>query len=143
MSPPPDPPRRRRWPWVVAAAAVVLVVAAAVVLPGILRRAFGDEAQIRAVVEDFARAVDREDQAAVIALLCDEEASAITEDDDYDPANDGGVADPPSPRPVRTSEIRVTGGVASARVARSGQPTITLWFRQEDDRWTVCAPAEQ
>lgn len=141
--PPPDPPRRRRWPWVVAAGVLVLLVAIAVTLPGVVRRAFGDEAQIRALVQDFARAVDREDQAAVIGLLCAEEATAITEDDDYDPARDGGVVDPPPERPVRTSQIRVAGSVASARVARPSQPTITLWFRQEGGRWTVCAPAEE
>jgi hypothetical protein len=42
---------------------------------------------------------------------------------------------------VTTSDIRITGDTASAKIARPGQPDTTLYFRKEGGAWKVCAPA--
>lgn len=142
--PPSEPPPHGRGRLVLLVAAGALVVVAGVVVAVVaLTRPRGDEADIRALVDRFALAVDREDQAAVVALLCAQEAADITEDDDYDPANDGGLATQPPHRDVRTSQVQVTGDVASARVERPEQDATTLWFRKEDGVWTVCAYAQE
>jgi ketosteroid isomerase-like protein len=127
---------------VLVAATVALVVVAGGILAAVLvARSHSDEAQIRRLVARFAVAVDREDQHGVIQLLCAEEAADVTEDDDYDAADDGGLTSPPPARAVRTTQVVVTGRVAHAQITRPSQTAATLWFRKEDDRWTVCAHA--
>jgi hypothetical protein len=94
----------------------------------------------RMLVEHFAVAVARDDQPAVLKLLCASEAEALMEDDDFDPSQappDGSAA----VRPVTVADIRITGDTASARVTRPGQQDVTLHFRKESGTWKVCAPA--
>jgi hypothetical protein len=131
-----------RW-WVLGAAAagLVLVVLAGVVVWVVVARTNSDEAKIQRLVGDFATAVDRDDQDKLLNLLCAEEARAITEDDDYDPANNGGPITDSRKIPVKATDIRVTGDTASARITRPSQPATTLYFRKEAGRWKVCAPA--
>ncbi|QCB94770.1 hypothetical protein [Cellulomonas shaoxiangyii] len=126
---------------------VALVVAVAVVVAGVVvayvlaTRPPSEEARIQELVTQFARAVDRENLSDIVALLCEEEAEGILEDDDYDPDAGGTEEGGADSRPVEASDVRVTGDVASAVVSRPGQPDTTLWFRIEEGRWTVCAPA--
>ncbi|MBQ1040777.1 MULTISPECIES: hypothetical protein [Micromonospora] len=132
-----------RW-WLLGGAAAVLAVAVAagVVVWVLGARSNSDEAVIDKLVSDFAIAVDQDDQDKILGLLCAEEALDITEDDDYDPANNGGpIVDPGPERPVKASDIRVTGNTASARITRPDQPDSTLTFRKESGHWRVCAPA--
>ncbi|MGH7485187.1 MAG: hypothetical protein ACREMY_06220, partial [bacterium] len=90
----------------------------------------------------FATAVDMEDQARIVSLLCKEEADVFTDSDGYDPANNGGVATPENHFPSSTtSGIHIAGDVASARVTRSAKYSTTLYFRKENGEWKVCAPA--
>jgi hypothetical protein len=118
------------------------VVLAGVVVWVLVARANSDETKIQRLVGDFATAVDRDDQDKLLGLLCAEEASDITEDDDFDPANNGGpITDPGDNRPVRAADIRVTGDTASARITRPAQPDTTLYFRKESGHWRVCASA--
>ncbi len=138
--PTPAGPRRRRVIVVTAVAVGVLVVAGAVV-GTLVARSHSDEARIRTLVSTFAVVVDDEDQDGILALMCTEEAADITGDDDYDPSRPPPV-DPPPHRPVRVSDVRVDGEVASAHITRPDQPGATLWFRKEDGRWTVCAHAQ-
>jgi ketosteroid isomerase-like protein len=124
---------------VAVAAGLVLAVVAAVLLTTGGNR---DQAKIRTVVNRFAAAVQNEDQARIVGLLCAEEAADITEDDDYDPAATrvDGTRDKPV-FPVHASNIRVTGDVASARVTSAFQRPTTLYFRKERGTWKVCASA--
>ncbi len=103
----------------------------------------GEEIHIRILVDNFANAVDTQDQAKILNLLCAEEAADFTEDDDYDPTDDGPAAEPQGGAPsVTTSDIHVTGDTASARVARAADnDPRTLYFRKEGGIWKVCAPA--
>lgn len=135
-------PRRRRVLAVTAVVVGALVVTGAVVARVLVARATSDEARIRALVSQFAVVVDGEDQDGILALMCREEAEDITDDDDYDPSRPPPT-DPPPPRPLRVFDVRVDGTIASARITRPGQPGTTLWFREEDGRWTVCSHAEQ
>lgn len=135
---------RRHWVLLVVAAGSVgllILVAAGIVISVVVARANSDEAKIAAVVDDFAVAVDQSDQATILTLLCAEEASSITEDDDYDPADNGPVTGQQKRPSVSTSDIRVNGDTASAKIARPSQPDTTLYFRKEDGGWKVCAPA--
>jgi hypothetical protein len=137
---PATPGPRRRRVLIAAAAGLAVVLAAAIAVSVIVVRGNSDQARIQKVVDDFASAVDQGDQARIVSLLCTQEATAVTEDDDYDPANRPGPATG-ARKAVRTSDIRVTGGTASARVSRSNQPDATLHFRKEAGVWKVCASA--
>jgi hypothetical protein len=104
-----------------------------------------DEAEIRRLVKDFAVATDYVDTRTLVELLCAEEAEGVTDSAWYnakDPDTMGPVIMPDDwqPASVETSEVRVVGDVASARVTRDGR-SFTLYFRKEDGRWKVCAPA--
>jgi ketosteroid isomerase-like protein len=135
---------RRQWVLLVVAAGsicLLVLVAAGIVLSTVVARANSDEAKIAALVDDFAVAVDQSDQATIVTLLCAEEASAITEDDDYDPADNGPVTGQQKKPSVTTSDIRVNGETASAKIARPSQSDTTLYFRKEGGGWKVCAPA--
>jgi len=99
-----------------------------------------DETRIRKLVEDFAAAVDRDDQQAILNQVCAAEAEDIMADDDFDPSL-APPANPPSVRPVTVADIQVSGDTASARVSRPSQPDVTLHFRKEGGAWKVCAPA--
>jgi hypothetical protein len=138
-----------RWAIVAVAAGLAVVVACGLVGCVVVTRVGGDqatvlstsdEAKIRKLVNQFAAAVDREDQAAIVALLCTEEAEGITDDEDYDPSRDGGVTERRT-APITISDIRITGDVASARISRPSQPDTTLYFRKENGVWKVCAAA--
>jgi hypothetical protein len=101
-----------------------------------------DEARIQKVVDGFATAVDAQNQAEIIGLLCKEEAAAITDDDDYEPDGNGGVSTTQEQnRSVKVSDIQVMGEIASARIARPPNDSRTLFFRKEEGNWKVCAPA--
>ncbi|MFD0817185.1 hypothetical protein ACFQ0D_02365, partial [Micromonospora zhanjiangensis] len=145
---PPGPAVARRsggaWKWWLiggVAAVLALVITAGVVGWVLVARANSDEAKIQRLAGDFAAAVDRDDQGKILSLLCAAEAADITEDDDYDPAEGGPVVSPGPTRPVKTSDITVTGDAASARVSRPGQPDTTLHFRKESGHWRVCDPS--
>lgn len=99
-----------------------------------------DDAQIKRLVTNFADAANSADQAKLISLLCAEETSGITDSEDYDPANDGGVVTT-TKLVIVTSDVRVTGAIASAKITRPDRSTGMLYFRREGGRWTVCAPA--
>lgn len=105
----------------------------------------GDNEQIQRVVDRFAVAVSVADPVQIADLLCQEEASTFMDSDAYDPAN---YVPPAKPEVqfrtfpfVTTSDIRVVGGAASARVTRSDKSIAMLYFRNENGRWKVCAPA--
>jgi hypothetical protein len=101
-----------------------------------------EEAQIQRVVVTFAAAADVDDEAQLVRLLCRDEAAALTEDDDYDPAaaNDGGDAVPAQARTVVTvSAIQVAGDTATARVTRSTGGMVVLRFVMERGMWKVCS----
>jgi hypothetical protein len=99
-----------------------------------------DEAQIRRVLQRFAVAIDRNDRGGIVAALCAEEAETFTEGvgEAEDPEPDTSS----SPPPVEISDVRVTGDVASVRVARPPVPATTMYLRKEDGVWKVCAAAE-
>jgi hypothetical protein len=127
------PQRRNR---IVAAVAVLLLAVAGGGVYVALTTT--DEARIRGVVTDFARAVERQDYPAMLELLCAEEAAGITEDDDYDPA-----AEPIDNAEIPdrdVTDIRITPDErsATALVTTAGRQPFTIHLRHERDRWTVC-----
>lgn len=150
-APPPPPPPAHQPPdftsvWsrftkrqvvaVVSAVAILLAVSG-----GLYFALSGNtpEVQVRDAVSDFATAVDTDDQAKIVDLLCSEEAAAITEDDDYDPTATG--AEPATPLDRQISDIHITGETASARIIFSTHESTTIHLRQEKGIWHICAPA--
>lgn len=106
----------------------------------------GDAAQVRRTVESFAAAVDSDDLATTVGLLCADEARDITEDDDYDPDpidNPPAATADPGPAKVTPSEVRIRGDVAAATLTHVGGPPTTLYLRKDGGSWKVCAAAEQ
>jgi ketosteroid isomerase-like protein len=140
--PPAEPPGRPRPWWIAGAVAGILLVATAgIVFAVAATREDSDEAGIRRLVADFALAVDRGDQQRLVRLLCAEEATEVKESDGYNPGRDGEYDRSVTEAPATTSDIKVTGDTAQARISRPGQDPTTLYFRKEDGSWTVCAQA--
>ncbi|MDA0637444.1 hypothetical protein OUY22_28905 [Nonomuraea sp. MCN248] len=141
--PSPAPPRPSLTSWLVAGALIALAVCAAVVFAALSRTGPDptgaatenpEEARIRTTVETFAHAVDREDTAAMIGLLCEEEAEGVTR---RSPRPGLG---PAHERPVEVTDVHVTGDVATARVTRPAQQPATLYLRREAGVWKLCDP---
>jgi ketosteroid isomerase-like protein len=117
---------------------ITALAASAAIAYGAISWTHRDEDQIRTTVEKFAHAADREDTAAMISMLCEEEAQSLTADGE--PSSDGRVLSPNYERPIKVSNIRVTGDVAQARVTRPAQRPATLYLRKETGTWKLCDP---
>ncbi|WP_430784135.1 hypothetical protein [Actinoplanes sp. G11-F43] len=100
-----------------------------------------EEDRIRDLISEFALAVDREDQASILRLLCAEEADEIRAGADFDPTLDGDVDVAVSAAPVSVTDLQITGDTARAGITRPAREPATLAFRKENGTWTVCAPA--
>ncbi|GAS90861.1 zinc finger protein 318 [Mycolicibacterium brisbanense] len=139
----PPPPRKRRTVlWILGCVAVLLVVALAGV-GGWIMFANKDEDQIKDVAARFAAAVDAQDQSAMLAELCSEEADELTSDEDY-VADDGGPVDESSKVPFNVETVTVKGDVAALSFTRPTFDTSgTLYLRKESNTWKVCKPAAQ
>lgn len=140
--------------WVIAAIVVgavtvtvtTVVVAGALIEDGDVEKSAGlgktEAGTIREIVEAFAAAVEGNDLPSILHLLCEEEATAITEDDDYDSSHAG---DPEAVEPahlqVEIAAVEISGDVASAQVKRASQPVTMLYFRKEEGDWKICASA--
>ncbi|MGK5554581.1 Rv0361 family membrane protein [Actinomadura kijaniata] len=97
----------------------------------------GEQGEVRKVVTDFAAAVDRNDNATVLSMLCPREAAGVA--DDLDSPGDRG--DPRAELvPITVEHVRITGDVAEARVTRPRQPPATLFLRREGGAWKLCDP---
>ncbi|MCO6004905.1 YbjP/YqhG family protein [Actinoallomurus purpureus] len=117
---------------------ITVLAASAAIAYGAIAWTHQDEAQIRKTVEKFAHTADREDRSTMISMLCEEEAEAVIADGE--PSSDNRVLDPDHERPIKVSNIRVTGDVAQARVTRPAQHPATLYLRKEAGTWKLCDP---
>lgn len=138
-APTPRPPRVTRTRLALAAATgLALVVAAGIGLYPVV--VGSPESVVRSVVVTFAGALDREDHPALLDVLCAQEAAAVVEDDDYDPAA-GSVAPSGLGEPVVT-DVRIDdeGRTATALAALPGRSPVTIHLLREGGRWTVCHP---
>jgi len=133
------PPRRRRalrvYAWF-AAAAVILSATGSILYTAL---GFAPESQVEDVLTEFGAAVDRGDQATLIGLLCQEEATLLTEDDDYDPTAEPDPLAPPLDREF--ADITVDGDRATAQVLIEGAEPATVHLRRDQDHWKLCDPA--
>ncbi|MGH3392533.1 MAG: hypothetical protein ACRDOO_26995 [Actinomadura sp.] len=127
---------RRTRTFVVAGAFAALAVFAGAAY-GVFAWTHRDEARIRDAVKEFAHAVDREDAATALRLLCAEEAASAVESGISE--NDHGLGSRDE-RPVETSNIRITGDLAQARMTRPSQQPATLYLRKESGTWKLCDP---
>ncbi|HSV67503.1 MAG TPA: hypothetical protein VLJ59_16560 [Mycobacteriales bacterium] len=95
--------------------------------------------QIHGTLLNFGTALDQENQTAMLALMCPEEAAGITEDDDYDPDT------PPLPTPVLRSrtitDIHIAGDAAFAQVSVDGAASQTVYLRRDQGHWLICTAA--
>jgi hypothetical protein len=104
-----------------------------------------DDAQIQQLVQNFASAADHQDAKTIMTELCQAEAAGFA---DGDAASSTPVATPESHfLATSTSDIQITGDVASAKVTRSQNgPTAqsfsaALYFLKENGMWKVCDSA--
>lgn len=138
-SQPPAPPLRHRLPrrTIVLICALLVLSAAAVAVYLAASGSDGEQEDIRRTVVDFAHAVDRDDTATVLTMLCAQEAEGVVDD----VASPGDRGDPRAEVvPITVSGIRVTGDVAEVRVTRPQQSPVTLFLRKEDGSWKLCDP---
>jgi len=98
------------------------------------------ETEIRTVAGAFATAVDREDYPSLLGVLCVQEAAAVVEDDDYDPAAEPVAPSAPGEPVITDVLVDDEGETATARAALPGRSPVTIHLRREGERWTVCHP---
>ncbi|MGW0444749.1 Rv0361 family membrane protein [Streptosporangium sandarakinum] len=131
---------RRKLLWVFALPVVLVVV----VIAGYLARSGsdaggggGEQDEIRKTVVDFSIAVDRNDNATVLSMLCLQEAEGVVYD--IDSPDDHG--DPQAELiPITVKDVRVTGDIAEVQVSRPQQQPATLFLRKENGSWKLCDP---
>ncbi|MBF6469769.1 hypothetical protein IU427_32090 [Nocardia beijingensis] len=104
-----------------------------------------DDAQVRAVIADFASVVESGSTQQVVELLCAEEAATFADrvSGGEEAEKGGSTEDGRRQRPVDISGIVIRGDIASAQVARPPSAPRPLYLRREDTRWKVCAPAAE
>jgi hypothetical protein len=73
-------------------------------------------------------------------VLCAQEAAAVVEDDDYDPAAEPVAPSAPGEPVVTDVRVDDNGETATARAALPGQTPVTIHLRRDGERWTVCHP---
>lgn len=142
---PPLPPsplrgRRRRRFALLAGAFTALAVFAGAAAYGVHWWTHRDERRVSSAVTDFAHAVDREDSATALGLMCAEEEQSAVESGAS--ASDHGLGSRYE-RPVKTSDITISGDVARVRLTRPSQPSATLYLRKEGGAWKLCDPERQ
>jgi hypothetical protein len=136
---PSDPTRwRRKLLWLSAIAVVIALVIAAAATVAYVVHNNSDPVKIRALVDDFSAAVYGGKPRDIANHLCAEEAQSYL-DTIEEPDTPAGAQNPPA---FSVSDIHVKGDVASATVTFESDGTKTMYFRKEDNRWTVCASAE-
>ncbi|MEU9019766.1 hypothetical protein [Actinomadura sp. NPDC048394] len=142
---PPLPPapghgqRRRRFV-LLAGALTALAVFTGAAVYGVHWWTHRDERQVSSAVTEFAHAVDREDSATALGLMCAEEKQSAVESGAS--TTDHGLASRYE-RPVKTSDIKISGDLARARLTRPSQQPATLYLRKEGGTWKLCDPERQ
>lgn len=138
--PPPAPPRPRRRIWLFAVVAVVVLGAAggAAAWALLAQHADVEPSKIRALMDDFSKAAASGNPQAMANLMCAEEAGPFLDTVEY-PQGDVGPAENPA---FDIGDITVKGDVASATLNFKGSESQQLYFRKENGKWTVCAPAK-
>lgn len=122
---------------------LVLIAASAIVLAAALVAAYvtvggdGEEQKVRTAVVNFSHAIDRNDNATMLSLLCRQEAVAVA--DDIDSPDDHGQ---PQAKliPITVQDVHITRDVATVRISRPRQRPATLFLRKEDGAWKLCDP---
>jgi hypothetical protein len=142
LPPPPPSPRarRRRRPVLLAGALTALAVLAGAAAYGADRWTHRDERRVSGAVTEFAHAVDREDSATALGLMCAEEEQSAVESGAS--TTDHGLGSRYE-RPVKTSDIKITGDLARVRLTRPSQQPATLYLRKEGGKWKLCDPERQ
>lgn len=137
----PPPHRRRRRRFVLLAGALTaLAVFAGAAVYGVNWWTHRDERRVSSAVTDFAHAVDREDSATALGLMCAEEEQSAVESGAS--TTDHGLGSRYE-RPVKTSDIKISGDVARVRLTRPSQQPATLYLRKEGGTWKMCDPERQ
>ncbi|GAA2118027.1 Rv0361 family membrane protein [Actinomadura napierensis] len=140
LPPPPRHDRRRRRLVLLAGALTALAVFAGAAAYGVHRWTHRDERRVSSAVTDFAHAVDREDSATALGLMCAEEEQSAVESGAA--TTDHGLGSRYE-RPVKTSDIKISGDLARARLTRPSQQPTTLYLRKEGGTWKLCDPERQ
>jgi hypothetical protein len=137
--PPPEPKRRTRI-WLLGVVAVVILGIAGGAATWVLmaQNADVEPSKIRAVADDFARAVEGGDPQKIAALMCADEAGPYL--DNVEPM-DGDVQTSGEPG-FDIGEVTVKGDVAAATLNFKGGGSQQLYFRKENGKWMVCDPAK-
>ena len=134
----PPRPRGRIWLFVVIAVIVLGCAGGATAWVIYQQRQDAEPAKIRALIDDFSKAVNKGSPQAMAGFMCAEEAGPF-----LDTVEDlgGEVAAPENPA-FEVGDITVKGDVASATLNFKGSESQQLYFRKENGKWTVCAPAK-
>ncbi|OBH01573.1 hypothetical protein [Mycobacterium sp. E3247] len=134
------PPHRRNQGWLYAVLAVI-AVAVGVGVASVTAYAHyrnSDPVKIKALIVAFSDSVNEGNPQKIASFMCREEAEPH-----LDSAVDPGGEPAQAPRPkFRIGDVVVHGNAASAALTFQDNQTQTMYFRREDGRWTVCAPAK-
>lgn len=138
--PPPAPPRRRRNGWLYAALAVIVIAVGGGIATIAAYHHYhnSDSTKIKALINAFSESVSKGNPQEIAGLMCREEAEPYL-DSVADPGGEVANADKPK---FKIGGVVVRGNAASANLLFQDNHSQTMYFRKEEGRWTVCAPAK-
>jgi hypothetical protein len=124
----------------IAAVAVVVLGVAGGATAWVLLAQYKDiePAKIRALTDDFAKAVATGNPQKIAGYMCADEAEPYLENAEIQ----DGDAEGPKDSGFEIGDITVKGDVASATLKFRESESQQLYFRKENGKWTVCEPAK-
>src|SRR5574337_259366 len=132
-------PRRRTRGWLLATVALFLMtVTAAGAIIAYQHHKNSDPSKIKVLLSVFSETVSQGDPQKIARFICREESEPYL---DSVAAPQGDVANPQKPM-FKVGGVVVHGNAASATLIFQNNQTQTMYFRKEDGKWTVCAPAK-
>jgi hypothetical protein len=97
-----------------------------------------EPAKIRALTNDFAKAVATGNPQNIASMMCADEAQPYL--DRVEPPE--GDTDAPADPGFEIGDVDVKGDAAAATLNFKGGGSQQLYFRKENGKWTVCDPAK-
>jgi hypothetical protein len=129
---------RKKWFIVGATVLVIALVGGGIGIYQVFFSGARDRDAINTAAVEFTRAAAAGDAQQVRDLLCEQEAAAVPSINP--PA--GASVEPADDLQVVVGTVEVRDDVGSAAVTKGSDSDVTLYFRKESDKWTVCASAE-
>jgi hypothetical protein len=94
--------------------------------------------KIRALTDDFAKAVATGNPQNIATMMCQEEAEPYLEQVEQ-PDGEAQASDDPG---FEIGDVKVKGDAAEATLNFKSGGSQQMYYRKENGKWTVCEPAK-